>query len=78
MHHFWTIPELLAQVLDYLSNQDRHAMSQVCQVFWLPAARLLWREIPRFSDLLLLFPEERQIPYREFLPITREVRPKTH
>ncbi|KAG8951037.1 hypothetical protein FRC04_006898 [Tulasnella sp. 424] len=47
-------------------------MIQVCQVLWAPAARLIWRHIPRFSNLLRLFPEERQIIYRGFLPSTAE------
>ncbi|KAG8951038.1 hypothetical protein FRC04_006899 [Tulasnella sp. 424] len=64
MHYFWTVPELLAEVLDYLGDRDRRVMAQICQTFWLPAARLSWRDIPQFSYLLRLFPEERQIIYR--------------
>lgn len=71
MHPFWTVPELLAEVLDYLGDQDRRVMTQICQTFWLPAARLIWRDVPGFSYLLRLFPEERQIIYR--VPSTVEV-----
>ncbi|KAG8951036.1 hypothetical protein FRC04_006897 [Tulasnella sp. 424] len=72
MHHFWTIPEISTQVLDYLSNADRRAMIQVCQVLWAPTARLIWREVPRLSDLLRLFPEEHQIRYNTPLYDSRE------
>lgn len=73
MHHFWTIPEISTQVLDYLSDVDRRAMVQVCQVLWAPAARLIWREVLRLSDLLRLFPEEHQIRYNTPLYDSREV-----
>ncbi|KAG9047196.1 hypothetical protein FS837_002839 [Tulasnella sp. UAMH 9824] len=64
MHRFWTIPEIITQVLEYLSEADWRTMTQVCQALWAPAVRLIWEDVPQFSKLLRLFPEEHQVWYR--------------
>lgn len=78
MHHLWTIPELLDEVLNELPEGNLPNMARVCRAFWAPAARLIWQTVPCFSYLLVLFPEERQQVYRldsaEFLALSGEPR----
>ncbi|KAG8981339.1 hypothetical protein FRB90_007321 [Tulasnella sp. 427] len=41
-------------------------MARVCWLFWAPASRLVWRDVPWFSHLLRLFPEYRRAASCEY------------
>ncbi|KIO20289.1 hypothetical protein M407DRAFT_30079 [Tulasnella calospora MUT 4182] len=73
MHHLWTIPELLDLVLNELQEADLPNMARVCKAFWAPTVRLIWQLVPSLSNLLSLFPEERQHVYRSSSPEPWEV-----
>lgn len=78
MHHFWTVPELLDMVLNELENASLLNMARVCKAFWAPTVRLIWQLVPSFSNLLSLFPEQRQHVYQsntpEFLALSGKLR----
>lgn len=47
MHMFWSIPELVLEILERLDRRDRVGMARVCRSFWEAAIPLIWEILPK-------------------------------